>query len=117
MRLEVNNSTTVQSLYNQCKQMMSYHVILKMKDGSEVDGIIESVEPDKVNVLVGEDVMVGGSGNEYSAQRQYGNPTRYRRFNRRNYLLANLLALTLLPYPYYAPPYPYYAPSYPYSPY
>ena len=115
MRLDGNYSANTQNLYNQCKKMMYYHVMLQMQDGSEVDGIIESVEPDQVNVLVGEDVMVGGNGPgmEYDAQRQYGNPMRYRRFRRRNFPLATLLALSLLPYPYYAPPHPYPLP-YPY---
>lgn len=116
MQLEGNNSMNVQNLYNDCKRMMSYHTMLRMQDGTEVDGIIESVEPDRVNVLVGEDVIDREVGNEYNAQRQYGSPMRYRRFRRRTYPLASLLALSLLPYPYYAPPYPY-SPYYPYYSY
>ena len=110
MRSDGNNSTNVQNLYNQCRKMMDYHVILRMQDGSEVDGIIESVDPDNVNVLVGEDVMVGGNGPgmEYNAQRQFGNPVRYRRFRRRNFPLRTILALSLLPYPYYVPPFPFF---------
>lgn len=117
MRSDTNNTVNTQNLYNQCKKMMNYHVILRMQDGSEVDGIIESVDPNGVNVLVGEDVMVGGNGPgmeynapgmEYNAQRQFGNPVRYRRFRRRNFPLATLLALSLLPYPYYAPPFPFF---------
>lgn len=110
MRSDGNNSVNTQNLYNQCKKMMNYHVVLRMQDGSEVDGIIESVDPSSVNVLVGEDVMVGGNGPgmEYNAQRQYGSPIRYRRFRRRNFPLASLLALSLLQYPYYAPPFPFF---------
>lgn len=108
MRVNGNNTPGNQKLYNECNKMMSYHVVLTMQDGSQIDGIIESVEPNSVNVLVGEDAIYGED-----MQRQYTSPRRYRRFRRRNFPLANLLALALLPYPYYAPPYSYY-PYYPY---
>lgn len=109
MQVNGSNSPNGQKLYNECNNMMNYHVVLTMQDGSQVDGIIESVEPTSVNVLVGEDAIY-----REDAQRQYANPRRYRRFRRRNFSLANLLALALLPYPYYAPSYSYY-PYYPYS--
>lgn len=108
MRVQGSNSPNGQNLYNECNNMMHYHVVLTMQDGSQVDGIIESVEPTSVNVLVGEDTIY-----QENTQRQYVNPRRYRRFRRRNFSLTDLLALALLPYPYYAPPYSYY----PYSPY
>ncbi|MDF2597159.1 MAG: hypothetical protein K0R69_3500, partial [Clostridia bacterium] len=56
MELEGNKNTDMQKLYNECTKMMYYHTVLRMHDGMEIDGIIESVEPDHVNILVGEDV-------------------------------------------------------------
>ena len=109
-----NENVNMQQLYDDCKLMMNYHVILRMKDGREFDGVIESVNPDSVNVLVGEDVIL--RDDEDNRQVEYNNPRRLRRFRPTNFPLANLLALSLLPYPYYASPYPY-APPYPYYPY
>lgn len=113
MQPEGNMSSNLEKLYNDCKSMMNYHAILRMKDGREFDGMIESVEPDSVNVLMGEDVIMR---DDEDNRQQYRNPRRYRRFRRVNFPLASLLALSLLPYPYYAPPYPY-AQPYPYYPY
>lgn len=116
MELEGSMSPDMQNLYNECKKMMYYHAVLRMKDGTELDGIIESVEPDHVNVLVGEDVIYREDANRYNTQRQqYGNRRRVRRFRQRRIPLAELLLLSLLPYPYYAPPYAYY-PMYPQYP-
>lgn len=114
MQAEGNNSLNLEKLYNDCKSMMNYHVLLRMKDGREFDGVIESVEPDSVNLLMGEDVIM--RDDEDNRQQMFGNPRRFRRFRRTNFPLATLLALSLLPYPYYAPPYPYAMP-YPYYPY
>ncbi len=114
MYLEKNNKTrNVKNMYDECKRLSNYHVIFKMKDGSMFDGIIESVEPDKVIILMGEDVMDKELENQSGQQRQYNSPRRYRRFRRRTFPIANLIGLSLLAYPYYAPPYPYY-PYYPY---
>ena len=127
MRLSGSNAPDGQNLYNECRKMMSYHVVLTMQDGSQVDGIIESVDPTSINVLVGEDAIYREdenqsnvqrqNENQLNMQRQYANPGRYRRYRRRNFPLASLLALSLLPYPRYVPPYPYYPSSYPYYPY
>lgn len=103
MRVQGSNSPNGQNLYNECNNMMHYHVVLTMRDGSQADGIVESLEPTSVNILVGEDAVY-----PEDTQRQYVNPTRFRRFRRRNIPLTTLLALSLLPYPYYAPPYSYY---------
>ena len=111
---ENGNNMNLQSIYNDCRAMMNYHVILRMKDGREFDCVIESVDPESVNVLMGEDVVM--RDDENNRQMEYRNPRRYRRFRRRNFPLASLLGLALLPYPYYAPPYPY-AQPYPYYPY
>lgn len=114
MQSQGSNSSNLQNLYNDCKAMVNYHVILRMQDGREFDCIIESVEPESVNVLMGEDVI--DREDENNRQPQFNNPRRFRRFRRMNFPLATLLALSLLPYPYYAPPYPY-AQPYPYYPY
>ncbi|WP_296648304.1 hypothetical protein, partial [Romboutsia sp. 13368] len=102
------NNRNMQNIHDECKRLMNYHTVFTMKDGTTFDGIIESVEQDRVIILVGEDVMDQEGENQYNQQRQYGSPRRYRRFRRRAFPLATLIALSLLPYPYYAPPYPYY---------
>lgn len=110
----------IRNLHDECKRCMYYHTTLTMTDGSTIDGIIENVEPDRIIILVGEDVMEQDNDNESDGQRQYyshGRPRRrrrFRRFRRQAFPLASLAALSLLPYPYFAPPYPYYSPYYPY---
>lgn len=109
---------TVQDLQDKCKRSLYYHVVLTMTDGNTFDGIIEIVEGDRISVLVGEDVMDQEIENQNNQQRQYHDydrpRRRFRRFRRRSFPLANLAAISLLPYPYIAqPPYPYY-PYYPY---
>lgn len=108
----------MQALHDKCRRCLYYHANLTMKDGSTVDGLIENVDPDRIIVLVGEDVIDRGDDNdEYSQQRQYHPaygrphryPMRYRRFRRQAFPLASLAALSLLPYPYITPPYPYMA--------
>ena len=114
MYLDKNNKNrNVQNMYDECKRLANYHAIFTMKDGSVFDGIIETVDPDKVIILVGEDIMENELENQSSEQRQYNQRRRFRRFRRRAFPLASLIALSLLPYPYYAPPYSYY-PYYPY---
>ncbi|MDU2591424.1 MAG: hypothetical protein E7C86_02235 [Paeniclostridium sordellii] len=107
MSLEKNNSRDLQKLHDKCERFLNYHAIFKMKDGSTFDGIIEDVDNDCVIVLVGEDVIEQEGGNQYNQQRQYGRPRRHRRYRRRSFPLATLLALSLLSYPYIAPPFPY----------
>ena len=102
------NNRNMQNMYDECKRLMNYHTIFTMKDGTTFDGIIESVEQDRVIILVGEDVIDQKCENQYNQQRQYGPPRRYRRFRRRAFPLGALIGLSLLAYPYYAPPYPYY---------
>ncbi|MBB6623343.1 hypothetical protein [Clostridium gasigenes] len=99
------------SLQDECKRCLNYHATLTMTDGSMFDGIIESVDADRVVVLVGEYVMEEDDENESDQQRQYHNPRRrFRRFRRRAFPLNALVALSLLNYPYIAPPYTYYYP-------
>ena len=104
----------LRNLHDECKRCMYYHTTMTMTDGSTMDGIIENVEPDRIIVLVGEDVMESENENQANGQRQYNNygrpRRRFRRFRRQAFPLASLAALSLLPYPYFAPPYPYYSP-------
>jgi hypothetical protein len=101
----------LKGLYDECKRFMYYHTTLTMTDGSAFDGIIENVDPDRIIVLIGEDVMEQDNENKADGQRQYynyGRPRRrFRRFRRQAFPLATLAALSLLPYPYFVPPYPY----------
>lgn len=108
------NFRDLQYLHNQCKKCMYYHSVLTLKDGRVLDGIIEGVEPDRIIVLIGEDVMEQEAPMQGNDQRQIsgfggGRPRRrYRRFRRRGIPLGSLAALALLNYPYYNQPYPYY---------
>ncbi len=112
-------NTHTQTLHDDCKRHLYHHVTLTMTDGSGFDGIIENVDMNRFTVLVGEDVMELESEN-ISDKRQYfgyGGPRRrFRRFIRRDFPLASLAALALLPYfappPYYPYPYPYPYPYY-----
>nr|WP_265588882.1 hypothetical protein [Terrisporobacter petrolearius] len=101
-----NKDRNGQNLHDECRRLMNYHALFTMRDGSVFDGIIESVDSNGVTVLVGEDVMEEELENPCSQQRQFGRPRRFRRFRRRVFPFATLLALSLLPYPYY-PFFPY----------
>ncbi|MFD2704097.1 MULTISPECIES: hypothetical protein [Salibacterium] len=104
------------NMQKQCTQYMYHDVVVTFKDGSTADGIIENVDSEKMQMLVGETMMADSHENESS--RQYGGGygygperRRYRRFRRRQFPLGALAALALLPYvsPYsYGSYYPYY---------
>ncbi len=111
--------SNLQTLHDDCQRHLNYHVTLTMADGTTLDGIIEHVDMDRITVLVGEDVMERESENENASdERQYygfgyGRPRRrFRRFRRRQFPLASLAALALLPYIIPPAPYPY--PYYPF---
>ena len=112
MSLERNEYyRNLQNLHDECKKYASYHVILKMADGSTVDGIIENVDNDRITILVGEDVMEQENDNESNQQRQpfgHQRARRFRRFRRRSFPLGALIGLSLLQYPYVIPPFPYF---------
>ena len=106
-----DHDRALRNVHDECQNYMYYHIILTMTDGSKVDGIIENVDMDGVNMLVGEDVMEKEEENQSDGQRQYYNYNRprrrFRRFRRRKFPLNNLAELALLSY--IAPqPYPYY---------
>lgn len=109
----------VKEMHDECEKLMNYHASFMTKYGSKFDGIVESVGPDYVVILVAEDIVDQGDedvsqGNKknryngYNMQRQYVNPRRYRRFRRRPFPYNTLAGVAVLPYPYYAPPYPFY---------
>lgn len=103
----------LQALHDKCQRNMFFHIVLKLKDGSVIDGIIEKVEPERIIILVGEDVMEEDENREDRQIFGGGRPRRrFRRFRRRGIPIGALAALSLLQYPY--PPYHnyYYYPQY-----
>ncbi len=89
-------------LYDECKRLMEYHIVLKMTDGSTMDGIIEKVEPDRIIMLVGEDVM-DLEGDEDNQERQFGKHRRFRRFRRfrrRSFPFNLVKGVFVLPFPH-----------------
>lgn len=111
-----SNHKNLQYIHDECKRYLDYHIILTMTDGQKFDGIIVSVEPSHIVVLVGEDVINQKCGNKDNHVRRPigggfhggGGFRRFRRFRPRNFPLGNLAALALLQYPYVTSPYPYY---------
>ncbi|MCT8137812.1 hypothetical protein H1D32_08615 [Anaerobacillus sp. CMMVII] len=112
------NYSHSQNLHEDCNKYMNYHCSFTLTDGNTFDGIIESVGPDRVTVLVGEDVMEENETQYderqyYGGYGGYGRPRRrFRRFRRQTFPLASLAALALLPYIVPPQPYPYYYPYY-----
>ncbi|MBY0754167.1 hypothetical protein K5V21_01730 [Clostridium sardiniense] len=109
---ETNYHRDTQSLYTDCKRCLNYHVMITLKDGSKLDGIVVEVQPDRVMVLVGEDVMEQDHGSESELQRQpigFGRPMRrFRSFRPRFFPFGALATVALLQYPFIMPPYPYF---------
>lgn len=110
----VDNNKSLQDLFNESKNLMDYHIIIMMKDGSSVDGIIEKVDSNGIIILVGEDVLNEENGDmQQSMKRQFGHPgiSRFRRFKRRAYPFNVMRTLfpIIYPYPFYPinPYYPY----------
>ena len=91
---------------DKCHQLLYYHVVLTLNDGTNVDGIIGRVDDDQVIVLVGEDVL----GDDTRFSRPPGGGGRFRRFGPRGFPFASIAALSLLAYPFFFRPYPYYYP-------
>ncbi len=112
------NMNDMQSMRDECKRSMYYHIILTMTDGSMFDGIIENVDTDNVTMLVGEDTMEKENENEVTQQTQYGGyhrpRRRFRRFRRRRFPLNLIAELFHVPYPYFTSQNPYYNPYQPY---
>ena len=113
MSLEVvDYDRDTKSVEDKCKCYLFYHVVLNLDDGSNIDGIIESIDGDEIKLLIGEDMM---ENNMDMSRRPYQGPNRYRRFRPRNYPIRRINNVGLLPYPpvpigppIFPYPYPYY---------
>lgn len=115
-RADNNNYNSLQDLFDECKNLMDYHIVLIMKDGTSVDGIIEKVDSNGIIMLIGEDVLDQDDDDQdqYNTQRQFKKPRRmrrHRRFRRRGFPFNVIHGLFPIPYPY-----PFYPinPFYPY---
>ena len=104
------------SIKGVCRSYRFYHVILKMDDGSFMDGIIESIDGDNITLLVGEDI-VSDDDNNNMMSRQPRNRNRHRRYRPRNYPINRIGGIGLVGYPIIPPIYPYPPYPYPYYPY
>ncbi|ELC8441117.1 hypothetical protein QYB59_000112 [Clostridium perfringens] len=101
----------LQSLYDECKNCISYHIVMEMKDGTTFDGIIDEVDTDNVTVLVGEDVIMDDPEDPMGRQRppMGGRPRRrFRRFRRRKFPIRNINRFGLLGFPFIGPPFPFF---------
>ncbi|WP_195986510.1 hypothetical protein [Clostridium sp. D53t1_180928_C8] len=92
-----------ESLYDECKRCISYYSLVTMSNGSMLEGIIEEVNNDSVNILVAEYVFDDYYKEEMS--RQQGG---FRRFGRRNFLISNINRIRSVRFPYIIPVYPVY---------
>ncbi|WP_346888057.1 hypothetical protein [Clostridium sp. UBA1056] len=105
MSLEIHDyNRDSQSLHEECRKYMYCHVMLVMRDGTMMDGIIESVDPERVTMLMGEDVMEEDGEDQFGQQRQqFGRRRRrFRRFRRRHFPFRDLARLFLFftPFPF-----------------
>ncbi|MFC4559715.1 hypothetical protein ACFO3D_16130 [Virgibacillus kekensis] len=101
-----------------CKKYMNYHVIGQLSDGSQFDGIIDSMDEEGVTMLVPEEVDAGQMNRifdygydynyDYDEYDDYGRPRRrrFRRFRRQRFPFR--FFRRLFRFPYYYPPYPSY---------
>lgn len=69
------NQENLANLKQICGKYMNYHVIASMKDGSELEGIIEDMNDKGLVMLVPEDVAA-------EDRQYYGGRRRFRRFRR-----------------------------------
>lgn len=104
-RIDYDND--MRNLQIKYEKYLHYSVTLIMSDGGVFDGIIESIEQAHIIMLVGEDVMAPDDSDDetYDKNRQHGNVgynrrprRRSRRFRRRPFPFANVVAIELLPY-------------------
>ncbi len=108
--------SNLQDLFDECKRLMDYHIIIILQDGTSLDGIIEKVDSNGIIMLVGEDVMdmeggtqmgtqMGGQmSGQMSEQRQFGNPGRFRRnkrFRRRGFPFGAIRGVFPFVYPFF----------------
>lgn len=101
-----------QSLYDECKNCMTYHVVIVMRDGSTFDGIMDDVDADNATILVGEDVIADDMEEPMDRQESFGHRPRrrrrFRRFRRRKFPMRNIHRIGLLGYPFFVPPFPFF---------
>lgn len=57
MNYDRGENVSLQNLFDECKSLINFHIIVVMKDGSSVDGILENVDANGIVMLVGEDVI------------------------------------------------------------
>ncbi len=86
------------NIADECKRLRSFHVILLLKDGIKLDGIIQDINEEGVLVLVGEDVFKNPSQNTPNRQNYM-----YRRYKPRFFPFAALATTYIMPYSYYTP--------------
>lgn len=86
------------NIADECKRLRSFHVILLLKDGIKLDGIIQDINDEGVLVLVGEDVFKNPSQNTPNRQNYM-----YRRYKPRFFPFAALATTYIMPYSYYTP--------------
>lgn len=92
-----------------CERLKNYHVIGQMRDGTQIEGIIEDMDDENVTMLVPETV----EEDELPENRQYGpygyggySPyggyrRRFRRYRRRRFPYYSFIFPFFFPYPYY----------------
>ena len=86
------------NIADECKRLRSFHVILLLKDGIKLDGIIQDINEEGVLVLVVEDVFKNPSQNTPNRQNYM-----YRRYKPRFFPFAALATTYIMPYSYYTP--------------
>jgi small nuclear ribonucleoprotein (snRNP)-like protein len=97
---------SLQNLFDECKRLIDFHIILVMKDGSSVDGILENVDSNGIIMLVGEDVIDLDDMPMPEGQRQFGGGRgmrRRRRFRRRGFPFNNVRGVFpfFFPFPFF----------------
>lgn len=98
------NFNSLQNLFDECKVLIDFHVILVMKDGTSVDGIMENVDSNGVIMLVAEDIMdpddMPMSMSDGQRQGGRGGMRRRRRFRRRGFPFGGIRGVFPFFYPY-----------------
>jgi hypothetical protein len=96
-----NEDLDTRDVQGTCRRLMNYHIIARMADGSQMEGIIEDVDDDGVTMLVPE-VVDGEEDRQfgYGGFGGYGR-RRYRRFRRRRFPFFAFAFPFFIPFPYY----------------
>lgn len=113
MNYDRGENVSLQNLFDECKSLINFHIVLVMKDGSSVDGILENVDSNGIVMLVGEDVMDPddmpmrdgeGQFDMSDGLRQGGRPMgmrRRRRFRRRGFPFGGIRGVFPFFYPFF----------------